>query len=200
MSAAEASLSGSTTATLLDAKCESQMAEVLSMTLDSRAAEALAADVSVADVALEVDGTVTENIVFESLGNLLCTGFFNSAAETRLKKVCASIDITATAALSDYIDCCWKAQWSSVPEFLRSDIPGRQTEMKNAWFQNEFESILKSFVDAGRAASFSFVPELSVDALEAGSRAKAAGLLLQVKEKHVPGIEAAVRKAFESET
>ena len=130
MSAQEEWRSGSVSPTLSDAECESPVAEVLSIRADSRVAQALPAVVSVADVALVVHGTWPENIVFELLQNLMCTGFLNSAAETRLKNVCASIDTAESAALSNYIDDRWQSQWSSLPEFLRSDIPGRQTEMK----------------------------------------------------------------------
>ena len=193
------SRSRSVSPTLPDAESESQVATLLALRADSWTEEALPAVMSVAEAALEVDVTSPENIVFESLQSLLCTGVFNSAAQNRLRRACASIDASGSASLDEHIDDRWKARWSSFPEFLRSDIPGRQTEMKNAWFQNGFEGILQSYVDAQRAASFIFAPELSVEALEEGLRVNAAGLVSQVKEKHVPGIEEAVSKAFQSE-
>ena len=98
------SRSRSVSPTLPDAESESQVATLLALRADSWTEEALPAVVSVAEAALEVDVTAPENIVFESLQSLLCTRVFNSAAQNRLRRACASIDASGSASLDEHID------------------------------------------------------------------------------------------------
>ena len=71
--------------------------------------------------------------------------------------------------------------------------------MKNAWFQNGFENIVRSYVDAQLTARFTFIPQLPVESLQEQLRAPAQRLVAQVKEKNVPGIEEAVNQAIQSQ-
>ena len=137
--------------------------------------------------------------VFASLQGLLSNGDLTAAAQSRLRCFCASIDAAQTSDFGEYINESWQEKWRSFPDFLRSDILGKQSEMKNAWFQNEFETILESYVEAQHTASYIFAPELPVAALDEGSRGKAAALVLRVRATDVPLIEAATAKAFEAE-
>ena len=137
--------------------------------------------------------------VFASLQGLLSNGDLTAAAQSRLRCLCASIDAAQTSDLGEYINESLQEKWRSFQDFLRSDILGKQSEMKNAWLQNEFETILESYVEAQDTASYIFAPELPVAALEEGSRAKAAALVLRVRATDVPLIEAATAKAFEAE-
>ena len=137
--------------------------------------------------------------VFASLQGLLSTVELTAAAQSQLRSLCASIDAAQTSDLGEYIDESWQEKWRSFPDFLRSDLIGKQPEMKNAWFQNEFETILKSYVEAQHTASYIFAPELPVAALDEGSRGKAAALVLRIRAIDVPFIEAAIAKAFEAE-
>ena len=137
--------------------------------------------------------------VFASLQGLLSTVELTAAAQSQLRSLCASIDAAQTSDLGEYIDESWQEKWRSFPDFLRSELVGKQPEMKNAWFQNEFETILKSYVEAQHTASYIFAPELPVAALDEGSRGKAAALVLRVRAIDVPLIEAATAKALEAE-
>ena len=99
-----------------------------------------------------------DSLVFASLQGLLSKGDLTAAAQSRLRSFCASIDAAQTSDVGEYINESWQEKWRSFPDFLRSDIVGKQCEMKNAWFQNEFETILESYVEAQDTASYIFAP------------------------------------------